>query len=566
MDDGACDEPGPPPFGPFAGRTTEELFLSDAEAMALCADIAEGPEGTFKLSDDYVFGDLHIYIEHPAEFDGGPLPDGQFPLLIFEHGTGQITGGYQHIWGRIVPNGIVVANIDGPLGSNAASRGARMACIARWFALEWEHSASLNCDLGIAGQSSGGEGAFLATRYLAEHPLSPEGMFRQRVAIGIAPRQVDGDRYLSADLSVPLVVFQGSIDNDVPGGAIRNYDLMSPEELGIEGSADKYVLWMYDVEHEAFGGGPLQDGNNVKVSQEEVYAGIPEAEAEKKGAALAAEYMDAATGYFLLGRSADRDVLTGEIVPGPVLVSEWWDYLPANPDGRPMIFSAFAPSTKTTDRRIVVDTMGRVALGQITPSSEGLPVVVSGFAAPVTAVQQDWADVFTGDPGNRGHTTQVLQIAWQDEDGDVAWDVSALDLSEATHLSFRVANAIDVVEVDTGMGAECVENESPVMDLRFTIEMESGSGEMVAFDELGLIPAQDYYSVMDAYGQSRFCSHRTFMKTVRIPLSEFCPTINPRQISVLRMHFGPSFGSVDGRIILDTVEFQDDPSTPPGCP
>ncbi len=563
MDDGACDEPGPFPAGPFAGRTTKELFLSDAETMALCADIAGGSEGTFKLPDDYVFGDLHVYIEHPAEFDGGPLPDGQFPLLIFEHGTGQITGGYEHIWARIVPNGIVVANIDGPLGSSAGPRGARMACVARWFALEWEHSASLNCDLGIAGQSSGGEGAFLATRYLAEHPLTPEGMFLQRVSIGIAPRQVDSDRYLSADLSVPLVVFQGSIDNDVPGGAIRNYDLMSPEEVGVEGSADKYVLWMYDVEHEAFGGGPFQDGDNVKVSQEEVYAEIPEAEAEKKGAALATEYMDAATGYFLLGRAADRHILIGETVPGSISVSEWWDYLPANPDGRPMIFSAFEPSTQTADRRMVVDTMGRVALGQITPSSEGLPVFVSGFAAPATAVQQDWADVFTGDPGGRGHTTQVLQIAWQDEDGEVAWDVSALDLSEATHLSFRVANAIDVVGEDTGM---CVENESPVMDLRFTVEMESEIGERVGYDELGLIPVQDYYSVVDAYEQSKFCSHRTFMRTVRIPLSTFCPAIHPQQISILRMRFGPSFGSVEGRILLDTVEFQDDPSTPPGCP
>jgi hypothetical protein len=357
---GFCEGSLGPPDGTFAKRVTQPVEISEGVTEALCADILDLE--AFGVPETHVFGVINIDLERPA-FDDDSWPNDHFPVMVFVHGNRQLANSYDHLWDATVPQGLVVANIQSTFTSSPGIRAAEMLCVTRWLTSIWdEREEHLNCDLALAGHSNGGHAAQIVAKHLADNPNDPAALFSPKLLLGLAPKSADNDEFLVPAEAPPAVNLQGSIDNDVPGGALINYDLNGPEELGVADTPEKYVIWAYDVEHDAFGGGPstINDAN-ANVSIGEFYGEILETEAEMKGQTFAAEYVRGAVLHFLLGDDGEEtlSLLRGESIPDSLAgETQWWDYLPSNPDGRAMIFSSFIPSLRDDpNSRVLVDTM-----------------------------------------------------------------------------------------------------------------------------------------------------------------------------------------------------------------
>jgi hypothetical protein len=552
-----------PPLGPFQSAVEFTEDIDAPETATLCPDV-----GLLLGIENFSVGPLSLQIIRPGD-ENGEWPQGRFPLLAFAHGNGQLASGYEHLWMDIVPRGIVVMNLADVglnLDSEPERRAARMLCALRWMQTQWpEAEQRLGCSLGLAGHSNGAHGTYLVAKHLVGHPEDPAASMDLAVLIGLAPKSVGTMDFFPAELAPPYVALQGSIDNDVPGGAIRTYDIHTPEEEGIGGTPDKYLIWAYDVEHDAFGGGDsFPSDSNTKVSATEVYPGITEAEAEEKGRVFATQYVSAAVRRFLLGDVSARQVLRGEVIPKELTPTQWWDYLPANPDGRPMIFTSFVPSLRTSPTsRFPIDLMTRNTLGSVSPSSEGRAVSVEGFASS-DAVIQGWSNDLILDDR---HLAQSLRIQWSEgDDGSVAWDLRGLPLSQYTHLSLRVANATNVIGMPSP-NAACMVLPPFVPAMAFDVEFEGldQASELLPITDYGFLPAQDFLVVDSAGFGIPTCFNSTFMQTVRIPLGDVCEDLELDQILALRLRFGAAHGNAEGQILLDSLELHRDPELPAPC-
>lgn len=312
-----CEDPSSPPAGPFIRGSLTEIIPASTIGQ-ICDDL----NVTYDLDETVQLGDesITVLLEYPAQDGSGTWVDGLFPVLVFSHGTSQSELLYNHIWDRIVvERGAVVANIDALDAAVGKERAARLVCVTRWLATTWdEREQHLNCDVALGGHSSGGRALYVADRQLHADEDDAANLFDRKLLLALAPGKVDVDEFLIPEQATPTVIISGSIDNDVSGTPISNYDIVAPEELGIEGAPDKYLIWAYDVEHDSFGGGTTLEG--------EFYDELTPGEAALKGRTVATEYADAAIQRFFLGEEAALPTLRGESIPTSLSSEQgWWD-------------------------------------------------------------------------------------------------------------------------------------------------------------------------------------------------------------------------------------------------
>jgi len=515
----------------------EEIII---EVPGLCDDL-EGM-GLVQTVD--------IELRHPAISPDGTWPTERLPLLIFIHGNGQVASGYEHLLDPIAREGFVVANIDAPLTEGPEVRAARVLCVNRWFAAEWpERNEHLNCDVAYVGHSNGGHGVVRAADLAGNAPGAPENQLTRVAVVAIAPRGVNDEQLVGPE-GVAFLSLQGSRDEQVAGGAIRNYDRVSPEQSFTATDAGKAVVWAYHVEHDAFGGNGLLEPSN--------FPPLDIGEMTAKGQAVVVGYVVPFLRYVALGEDGGlRDYFTGDAFPPEVQVPEWWDYLPGNAAGEPRIFTGFTVDQRTKEElRLQIDTLDRAVPGALTPSTLGQAVTVQppGFAGQVQiGAAVDIAPVTR-------HDTAAMLVTWDPSNagGTIRWQAAGLDLTDVTHLSFR-AGTVPTVDNMT-----CTTTAAPPAS--FTVALDDGVGAPTAVSTAAFaeIPEQDLGIVDNPQG-GQFCVHDNFMRTVRIPLSAFCGEVDGLQ--AVTFTFGLPMTAPSGRVLIDSLEFTASPfDAGDGCP
>ena len=541
-----CQYPPEPPTGAFVVRREPLEGMSVVGACPGLATPGVFPGGT----------NIPIQIWRPATNQGDfAWPNGQFPVVIFAPGNRQALAGemsgaalYSHIIDPLVAEGFIVAglDLDADQDFEVSFRWRAMICAMKWLENTWTESPNsrTNCDLVAMGHSRGGEAAFQVIENFSTELNDPPR--RLAAAVGIAPRSTtdaEGSLPISAEKAVPYLIVVGGSDEDVGGGdAARAYDIMASEEEVLLAQTDKVLVWGYDVPHNAWG------GVDVFVPPAPVPTGIQLA----KGRAISGEYIPAFLKWQVLRREPvpNREMFATLVRPSapvsafPVSVqdSDFWSGIQPpfmELSGRPLIFADVSlGSSDNSVAPLRVDTMERampVECGDLSPSSSGGTVVVEGIL-PTQVCLGPAADL-ASQTNQEHHETSVLRIAWGDQldPGSVRWSIGS-SLENFSFLSMRLGQnyssttqtAVDVSVVLHGQGGQAQ-----------PIDVEVSLGLQVRQDDsvIGPLPI-----VTD------------FMRTVRIPLQDFCTAdLDLSTVSGLSVVVQESLS--ERALLVDSIEF-----------
>lgn len=540
-----CPEPPEPAGGAFAVHREPEL-----ETMVVfnsCSDLAT--LGFFP-------GDTEVPIQiwRPATATDS-WPNGRFPVVVFSPGQGQgildVSTGlplYSHIVDPLVAEGFIVVGLD--LQSNfdleTSFRWRAMICAMRWVTTAWTEAQNdrTNCDLIAMGHSRGGEAAFQVIENFPAKIADPPR--RLAAAIGIAPRSSgesdEGSFPILSSKAVPYLILMGGSDEDVGGGdATRAYDIMASEEDSPLAKSDKVLLWAYDVPHNAWGGKDF--------SQDNLNPPIPTGTQLNKGRAIAGAYIPAFLKWQVLHRdpAMNRQLFTTLVKP-TALVGEFplavqspafWstDQPPFEElDGRPLIFADFAlGSSDDALGPLQVDTMkraGAVPCGLLSPSSSSGTVVPSGLLPSQVCIGSaaELSSQFSSP--SEHHDTNVMQISFGDQlsSGRVRWSLAAPPV-DFSFLSLRIGQSYDPA-VPSAVEVGVI--------LHGQIDVQVSLGLQVRQDDSEIDPVPSVIT--------------DFMRTVRVPLGDFCAQgLDLTTVTGISIVVPPSTQA--RTILLDSLEF-----------
>ena len=555
--DEACDTLA---VGGYEVFEEDDQEISAAEVASLCGDLTA-------IWPTMTNAPIPLLIRRPKQpGTNSEWPSVPIPLIVFTHGNGGQNGAqYEHIWEEIVPHGVAVASVDNNTNGSPERRAADLVCVTRWMASQWDSSDRLGCGFAVWGHSNGGEGAHIAAKWILENGLGVGSLSLQQV-LGLAPRWVEDSHVQFSDGTgqidepgVPTCLIHGSIDNDVPGGAITNYERTRPEVGHSGGGNEKILIWAYDVPHNVLGGGAATDFGHKGLSSTQYLA---------KGREIAAAYASQCVRRQLFGElEATAPFVYGESFPGLVGTQQWWDYLPNNTGKRTLVFTSFEPPGQPQggSKREIVDTFDRPTGGGFGPSaSSGL---IATSIEPQTFAGNVSVGVIAGLASfalsqEQAPPNNVARVDWAaDESGTLRWSsVDALDLAGVRYLSFRAGSVADV-DQDSCTAIGPVREE-----ISFSIGVWKNDVEVVFFELEGLVylPAQDFLEVPNANapGTTR-CSVSQFMRTVRIPLDGVCQDFAPEEITAVTLRFGDGAA---GSVLIDSLEFHRSLDGGAACP
>jgi hypothetical protein len=533
---------------------------------------------------------IGLYIYHPhdplSSFTDG-VPEAKLPVAVFMHGVGQQANEYDSLFIELARDGFVVVSIDRYFEDDDA--GLAYACALRYLAVAWEPEQEhdiLSCDAFFIGHSRGGEAAYLAVdTYASADPVA--AMFALRGAVQIAPADnyaTGNDRVILGENTVPLLVVTGATDNDVDSQVVNTHELMGPE-INLQGNeAGKAIVWAYDVEHDAFGG-----GGSICISQLGAAAMQPGAFQAEKGAALTSSYVPAFARWHVLGDSSQRAFFTGEAYPEAVLEPAFWDYHPAYEQltpadctllsqtpcedepgcwwrptesdcvRRPLIKHGFTVDARPGEgERVLIDVGSREQVPpELSPAFPGgVEVSTLGFLAgqvePLDQLQFGFETDFTGP----AQPTEVIGIRWGDTgestSGEVRWASPVDDLTPYSHLSLRVG----IASPGSGNNGSC----GPVteMPLSFDVRLSKWDAMGSRTVSVGPLIQQEVQSVGTALALACVgaCTGYHFLETVRIPLRSFCQQgplfFSPTNLEHIALSF-PDLGE-PFLVAVDTLE------------
>lgn len=470
----------------------------------------------------------------------------------------------------------------------------------------------------IAGHSRGGAAVNLLVDVFGEFQAFMSGMddFELCGAIPIAPRWSDEGsdptltaRFQSDAAAPPYLVLQGAIDEDTVGQGISAFDAMVPEDdidldeaqAGLQGAEprlhDKLLLWFYGVTHNQWGGVSIESMDGPTLAGETI--------ANFSGAF----YIERFLSHQLYGTPSaydDLQLLT-QPAPDPAAfptalqdISLWLGVTPQYQDSgtgsctcesppcdceRPLVFATHTPGLDDPQSmRLVVDSARRVddggdSLGLTCGSGQPADFLgPSSQGRPVALVDLD-ADLVCHGPAEslgdmdqiswQRHQTRAFSVRWGggESGGAIEWDltdegVPAVDVSEYSYLTLRVANLANTA-TNTAPSDEffCETQDIDVFELEVELDAESANGGTnTASARLG--PSVEQHT--GAYlGLFDVCSMSQHMRTVRIPMREFCDQgeFSPASLQALRVTFPDDALAHDA--MIDSIEFTHDPLDPP---
>jgi len=433
-----------------------------------------------------------LLIYRPADPVSGDWPAGQFPLVFHHHGNGGQDGAlYEHLAEAVVDDGAIFVSVADKHAANPDFRAMVNICMLRWLftADDWDGdgpgaggASKLDGNVVVMGHSNGGEGAHIVNKWLGERPWvddveAPEHGMRLCGVIGLAPRGAESKHSpfsssgvrVSGAVTVPYLTIEGSLDNDVPGGSLWNSSHSGLDELHTPRDAAKITVWVYDAEHDSFGGGGIIRVGDARSTVQ----GLPLAVQLDRGEFVAATWSDAFVRRFAFGDISAEPLLYGRELPLALQTPTWWDYHPAYV-GEPLLFVGSEPHQSAAAAefgvRRVVDTMLRgdslvcsetqVDNGPST-TSEGTPFSAANWPPGALRTNCAWNLAAYGSKNAGRYETFVLRADYTAPPNELddpaertlTWGLDTLGLEDAVAFSFR-ATTIDEVDYP-GQGLGC---------------------------------------------------------------------------------------------------------------
>lgn len=567
-DTSGTTDPGLDECGQAYPLPTREFALADETPAPAQVSLIRDCSGLGVLSDDPkdlrklfpIVDDFEIYVYHPTIPNEEGWPMVKLPSVIFSPGAGQYTTDmndaplYLPLIKALTQSGFVVFAIQPPENFRGATwtvaqRAAAIGCTAAWTYRSWleKDNNRLNCDIVVAGHSRGGEAAYLAAASI-HSSLLDLGRLILRGVFALAPRsnQASLDEIptgpVSGEMVVPYLGLHGGNDEDVRSGPTRAFEIYGSEDSTPLPTHDKFLLWVYDAPHNVWGGttvpSDLADEREKAELIEEIY--IP--------AFLRWQFLAP-------GDSADKDLFINLVRNGssasdfPTELDEldfWDDSSPEyqDLDERPLIFGNFTPGLKGDPAaRIIVDTMKRPGFDQacnpLSLSTLGENVSFSGLSNTQVCLGRTIELIQMPKMNEDEHqSTSAMRVRWggTEAGGSVRWVVNR-DLTKYSHVSFRLGQIFG-------------KSPDSSSTIRFGLET-APSGQVFAVD-VPIIP-QSNEEVNEA---TTMTGHVVdFMRTVRMPLSQFCDLgADVSQIDAIVIDF-PGGGNDSRSVLLDSIEF-----------
>lgn len=585
-----------------------DVLREDAE-LVVVGDACGGLVGPSETQLDVDADNFNIHVYRPTT--NGQWPAGLRPAVFFVTGAGQaILSGtqdnYPDILRALAAQGFVVFAADPPPPGEwtSAKRATLLACMMLFAkagptAGGWSQGDQNRIsDVAIlSGHSRGGGADDLLMSQFATFQQDIAGMeaYNLCAVAPIAPAWSveSGTNVVLADADAPpYFVVQGATDEDTRDGGVFAFDAMVPEsDFDLDGTSpgvqtaplrdnDKAILWIYGVEHNDFGGGQ----------------GAQSAEAGARAQRSAAYYLPLflrwqlahdATSRAALMRLMDPTPNDLEFPAMPATLADpaiWEELAQYDLLDRPLIFAGYQQGlAAAAARRYVVDVWDRqtthgelapptcaTAQGSLGTSTAGLPVLLGEGLVTDQVCHATTLDTLTaaGDSWQNTHQTRAATVEWGGvlgSGGTIEWslddaeDVAELDLSQYSHVSLRVANIVEADPID----CQVIDPDAFELEVEL-VTQDDQRGEHAHTVSTGLHIEQS----VDAYPISppaSVCQAFQYMRTVRIPMSEFCgPSSDPatmESVKAIRVRF-PDDANTEHRAFIDSLEFTADPLDP----
>ena len=168
--------------------------------------------------------DILTEIYYPSSFQGGSTltPIGQFPIIIFGHGSAISTNAYQNLWQEFVPRGYIMVfpTTEGGIISNHQQFGWDLQFLVTKIQYEGNNSSSpiyniVANNTALMGHSMGGGATFLAGDSLCVNNNN-----QLKTIIGLAPAESFSNGVSSitsaGSITVPSLILSGSQDGVTP--------------------------------------------------------------------------------------------------------------------------------------------------------------------------------------------------------------------------------------------------------------------------------------------------------------------------------------------------------------
>ncbi|HXV75729.1 MAG TPA: thrombospondin type 3 repeat-containing protein [Candidatus Polarisedimenticolaceae bacterium] len=554
----AVAEPGELPSDAGAGLGVAYDVVLDCNRNGLldAGDFVDGRLDTqrlYALPDTTLSGPLAVasltfgpaetrqIVYYPADI----ATRGELPLVVVSHGWTHDYLWYAHIGHHLASYGyVVMSHVNqvgdgGPFATYTAAEET-LAATDRLLAIPPGAevlAGHIDSDrLALIGHSTGGEGVVRAYTMLRNGQASPQRFTTAsiRLLVPLAPVSWFAPEVVNP-FDVPFHMFGGAADIDVSNGPLDTYvQLLAMFEIA---AGPRYLTYIQGAGH-----GDLHAG------QQSSWADGPD----------------------LIGRGRTHEVLLGYLLP---MVES---YLRGNPAGRDFF-------TRMDDRFRPEGIDAQVVLAQEMREPEEVGFVIDDFQA------NDSVDISSSGGQVTYTVSNVAEPSMRDVDGGLDWD-GTQPANGMTRSRFAGTDPRCVVfdwgpdapayyELEIAIGErgfaahgflsfraaqgtrhpETVALDGP---LTFSVTLRDGTGNQRT------LPLAAYGEITQPYqrwGHGIGYGWSNEFSTVRIPLRDFLREgggLDLGDIAAVRFDFGPSFGSVRGRLALDDIELVGSP--PPG--
>ena len=478
--------------------------------------------------------DMRVY--YPADLDSASFV-GKLPLVVISHGNGHCFDWYDFLGTHLASYGYIVMSHDNDTGPGIETASQTTLDFTDKILTQQAALGGGVLDghidggrIAWIGHSRGGEGVVRAYDRIVDEGFTPQAYTAEDIVVisSIAPTDFLGPTQADPHDNNYHLLY-GSADGDVCG--CPNNSIAQSFGIYERATGSRHSTYVQGADHNDFNCCGFNDFSGPAATQ------IGRAEAQQVQKAIQLATIE----RYVKGNDAAEDLF-------------WRQYETFKPIG-------VAPTTVVVneyregpaERGLVIDDYQTQA-GTGTSSSGGLVSFSVANLAEDLLREVDGQLTWTGtEPMNgmtRARANDLTRGAVFDfgAGGDAFYELEIVagerDLTDDTYLSFRAAQ-----------GTRHPETTAALADLSFTVTLVDGFGttSSIRIDAYGAGLEEPYQRT----GFGTGAGWQNEFETIRIRLGDFLANgsgLDLGNVEFVRLEFGSSFGSAEGRVAIDDVE------------